>query len=531
MREGYLDFVRGIDVSTLKMIEELGGIFYENGEQKDPIQVLASHGSNYSRLRLWVDPYDSERNPYGGGTNDYPTTLKLAKRSAAQGMKILLDFHYSDFWADPGSQIKPKEWKELSFEDLKLTVYNYTKNILEDLKNEGIIPETVQVGNEILAGMLWDDGLVGNARRDDGLVGNARRDDFTPLAELLAAGIAGVRDCLGAQSKIILHLDKGGDNAQFRWWFDAICSTNVELDYDIIGLTYYPMWNGTMDELLYNLNDISARYDKDVLIVETAYGWTTEDGDGLGSSFSEADVEVTGYPGTPQGQIDIMNDLEAVMLNVANNRGLGYFYWEPGWILVEDANWVTPAGQVYLGDDTVLNNPWDNLTVFDFGGHALESVRLFNIPNENLLANPSFEEDSEVTDHPTGWQVWGETEVDYDAVKTEWGGYTGDWKLTFWKDSAYHCSVYQILTDLEDGLYTLSAWIENSGGQEVIQIYAKNYGGEERVQEIPVSDINWNKFVIDNIEVTNGQCEVGLYSVANAGNWVNMDLMMFRKRK
>lgn len=521
MREGYADFIRGIDVSTLKMVEELGGTFYENGVRTDCIQALTNHGANYCRLRLWADPFDAAGNPYGGGTNDYATTLELARRAVSQGLKFLLDFHYSDFWADPGRQLKPKAWVGLNFADLRTMVYNYTKNTMDSLRSEGIIPDAVQVGNEITSGMLWDDGRVGSAGHED----------FTPLAELLASGIAGVRDSAGTQSRIILHLDNGGSNSLYRWWFDAVGSVGVSLDYDIIGLSYYPMWHGTLDELQYNLNDISSRYGKDVAVMETAYGWTVEDGDGLGSAFSQADADLVGYPATPQGQIDFMNDLEAVILNVPNNRGLGCFYWEPAWLPVQNANWTTAAGQAYIGDTSVPNNSWDNLTVFDFGGNALESVRVFNQPNENLISNPSFEDDNTVTAIPSGWQVWGASASDYEAVKTEWEGFSGDWKLAFWKDSAYSCSAYQVLSGLENGVYTASAWIMSNGGQNVCQLYVKSYGGAERDAVIPTSDINWNKVVIEDIEVTNGQCEIGVYTEANAGDWLNVDLVMFRKRK
>jgi len=503
------------------MVEELGGSFYESGQWTDCVQALANHGANYCRLRIWVDPFDSAGNPYGGGTNDYATTLALAKRAIAGGMKFLLDFHYSDFWADPGRQLKPKAWGSLSFADLKTAVYDYTKNTLDNLKSEGIIPDAVQVGNEITSGMLWADGRVGSAGHED----------FTPLAELLASGMAGVRNSVGTQSAIILHLDNGGSNSLYRWWFDALVGTGVYLDYDIIGLSYYPMWHGTLDELQYNLNDISSRYDKDVVVAETAYGWTTEDGDGLGSAFSQADADLVGYPATPQGQIDFMNDLESVMLNVANNRGLGFFYWEPAWLPVSGANWTTAAGQVYISDTSVPNNSWDNLTVFDFNGNALDSIRVFNQPNENLVANPSFEEDNAVTAVPSGWQVWAASADGYNAIKTEWEGFSGDWKLTFWKESAYSCSAYQVPSGLENGVYTLSAWIMSNGGQNTCQLYAKNYGGAEKDAVIPVSDINWNKVVIENIEVTNGQCEIGIYTEANANDWLNVDLVMFRKRK
>ena len=157
----YSDFIRGADVSMLGDIERLGGKFYDGGVQKDALQIMNQHGANYVRLRLWVNPYDSEGNSYGGGSNDFQMTLKLAKRAKAQGMKVLVDFHLSDYWADPGTQSKPKEWANLSYEQLKSTLYHYMKDTMNDFKAQGIIPDMIQVGNETSSGILWDEGRIG----------------------------------------------------------------------------------------------------------------------------------------------------------------------------------------------------------------------------------------------------------------------------------------------------------------------------------------------------------------------------------
>ena len=390
----YSDFIRGADVSMLKDIEDLGGEFYDNGVKKDALEIMKNHGANYVRLRLWVDPYDSEGNSYGGGSNDFNTTLYLAKRAQEKGMKVLIDFHLSDYWADPGTQSKPKAWENLSYDELKTTLYNYMKNTLNDFKNQGVVPDMVQVGNETSSGILWDEGKIGGDYTD-----------FTQLAELLNQAISGVRASVGNQTKIVLHLDNGGNNSLYRWWFDGVTGCGFDLDFDIIGLTYYPMWHGTMDDLQYNLNDISARYNKDVMIVETAYAFTLADGDGLGSSFSPQDEEIGGYPASVQGQKDFMSDLESVILNVPGNRGLGFFYWEPEWIPVEGAYWGTEAGKEYIEDNGILSNPWDNLALFDFNGNALESIDIFQTPEQNLVTNPGFEIDG-YTNSPTGWNVW-----------------------------------------------------------------------------------------------------------------------------
>lgn len=514
----YENFIRGVDVSMLSMIEDLGGRFYIDGEEGDALEILKNNGANYVRLKLWVDPYDQYGNSYGGGNNDFETTLALAKRAKALGMGILINFHLSDWWADPAKQIKPKAWQNLSFSDLKTTLYNYMKNTLNAFEDEGIIPDMVQIGNEIPTGILHDDGKVGGGITD-----------FSKLVELLKSAIAGVRDSAAFNAKIILHLDHGGDNSLYLWWFGNVLNVEPNLDFDVIGLSFYPMWHGTMEGLQYNLNDISRRYNKDVVIVETAYAYTLLDGDGEGNVFISSDENIAGYPATPQGQFDFMNDLESIILNVPNGRGLGYFYWEPTWLPVEGAVWGTAAGCAYANDSTKPTNTWDNLTLFDFGGNALESIVLLNEPTPNLLTNPSFEADG-FTNTPSGWNVWLNYGVPSYTIKTESNYvFDGNYKLTFWNSQSYSCSIYKTFTGIENGKYTFSIWAMTNGDQDILRLYAKNYGGPELNTNITTSDINWNIFTIDEIEVTNNTCEIGVYTVAGANDWCNLDYAIFRK--
>ena len=512
------DFIRGVDVSMLSMLEDLGATYYDNNVAGDALEILQDHGANYVRLKLWVDPYDGNGNPYGGGTNDFETTLALAKRADALGMGILINFHLSDWWADPAKQIKPKAWSGLSYANLKTTVYNYMKDTLDDFAAEGIVPDMVQVGNEIPTGILHDDGKVGS--------GN---DDFTQLVELLESGISGVRASAAADAEIILHLDHGGSSSLYHWWFGHVLDESPNLDFDIIGLSFYPMWHGTMSELEYNLNDISKLYDKDVVIVETAYAHTLIDGDGAGNVFIAGDENIAGYPATPQGQFDFMNDLESIIYNVADDRGRGYFYWEPTWLPVPGAVWGTSAGVAYANDPYTPTNTWDNLTLFDFDGHALDSMSLLQAPTPNLITNPSFEADG-YTNSPTGWNVWLQSGVPTATVKTENSyAFDGDYKLTFWDDADYSASVYQTFTGLENGTYTFSVWAMTNGDQDTLQLYAKNHGNPEQTAPIGTSDINWNRFTLDNIQVTNGTLEIGIYTEAGANDWVNLDRAMLRK--
>lgn len=516
--DDYSDFIRGVDISMLLQLEEEGGKFYDNGVQSDALTIMNNHGANYVRLRLWVDPYDSNGEHYGGGHNDYATTLAMAKRAKQLGMGVLIDFHLSDYWADPGTQSKPKAWTDLSYADLKSTLTSYVENTMNQFVSDGVTPDMVQIGNEISSGILWDDGKVGD---DD--------SQFEQLGDLLSAGISGVRNSNASDVEIILHLDNGGSNDLYTWWFGTLLEYYPNLDFDIIGLTYYPMWHGTMDELQVNLNDISAKYDKDVAIVETAYAYTLEDGDGLGSSFSSTDEETAGYDASAQGQIEFMTDLESIILNVPNNRGLGYFYWEPEWIPVEGVYWGTEAGAAYIEDTGTLSNPWDNLTLFDFDGNALDSIDVLNVPEENLIENAGFEEDASVVYIPSGWNTWLQSGTADTTVKTEWSSDFGSYKLTFWDDSDYECSAYQTFSGLENGTYMLTAWVMGNGGQDVCQMYIKNYGGDE-INAAITSSNEWSKIEIKDINITNGQCELGFYAVANAGDWCNIDHVMFRKQ-
>ncbi|GIP17115.1 arabinogalactan endo-beta-1,4-galactanase [Paenibacillus montaniterrae] len=511
-------FIMGGDVSMLQEVEQRGGKFYDQQVEKDALEILGDYGMNAVRLRLWVDPYDSSGNPYGGGTNDLATTISLAQRAKALGMDVLVDFHFSDFWADPGKQNKPKAWQGLTYSQLLTTVYNYTNSVISQMKAAGVLPEMVQVGNEASSGILWDDGKVGGGI-----------DDFTKLGELMSSAINGINAALSSNEdvEIVLHLDHGGDNNLYTWWFDKIEAENV--DYDIIGLTYYPFWHGTMGELAYNLNAISSRYDKDVMIVETAYGFTLDDGDGLGNSFYTAEESIGGYPATVAGQTAYLRDLKEIVADVPNNRGRGIFWWEPTWLPVDGAHWGSEAGKLYNNDTGLLSNPWDNQTLFDFDGNVLSTVSVFSesMPT-NLVTNHSFEADGWTTT-PTGWNRWAANTASYNAIKVEENGITGSYKLTHWSDAAYEASTYQTLSGLSNGTYTLSAWVLNSGGQNTVQLYAKNYGGAERNVDLPVSATKWVKVKIDNIQVTNGQIEIGVYSNANANNWINLDQVKLYK--
>ncbi len=359
--------IRGVDMSMLERVEEAGGTFQQNGTTADGMALMQANGANLVRLRLWVDPQSASGEAYGGGDSDLARVTRLAKRAEAAGMSWMLDLHYSDFWTDPGKQVKPKAWANLSDDALVTQVETYTQQVMAHLIGQGVAPAYVQVGNEINSGMLWPTGK----NWGDGSGG------FDMLAKLLQAGVNGVRAAeqdasVATPAKVILHLAEGGNNATFRWWFDAITARSVA--FDIIGVSYYPYWHGSLTDLKANLTDISSRYNKPVLVVETAYAFTLENADSLGNNFgSSTEVTNGGYPATPAGQQQFLKDLRTTLAAVPNGQALGFVYWEPDWLAV-DATWASDAGMNYISTSGNVGNAWENQALFDFNGDALPAL-------------------------------------------------------------------------------------------------------------------------------------------------------------
>ncbi|MEN2984412.1 MAG: glycosyl hydrolase 53 family protein [Dictyoglomaceae bacterium] len=570
------DFIKGIDVSMLYQIEENGGKFYDNGVEKDPLKILKDHGVNWIRLRVWNDPYDEKGQPLGGGNCDYIKMTKIAQRAKALGLKVCLDFHYSDWWADPGKQTKPKAWKDLKGTSLIKEVSNFTTKVLDYMKKNNALPDMVQLGNEINNGFLWPDGqLIGvNVGGFDGFV------------KLLNAGISAVRK-ISKSIKIALHLSDGGNNSLYRWFFAEMVARKV--DFDIIGVSYYPYWHGTLEELKANLNDISQRFNKDVVILETAYAWTLQDVDGHPNIFG-GDMEVMGgYKATIQGQATAIRDIMEVVAQVPNKRGLGIFYWEGCWIPVKGAGWKTGEG-----------NPWENQALFDFNGNALPSLDVFNLvygksyikpePREllsdvniktstgeiprlpekvkilfsddsirsipviweeidkslistpgsfkikgvvkdvninvfakvtvigekNFVQNPSFESGSF-----DPWIVVGDrTAVKVVKASPPQNAKSGEYAVNYWLDRPFKFEMYQLIKGLKNGNYKVSFWIQGGGGENILKLKVSEYGGDDLILDIVNTGwLKWSNPTIKGIKVSNGQCKISIIVDGNTGNW------------
>ncbi len=339
------EFIKGVDVSSLLQLEDNGGVFKENGIVKDPIQIFKDHGLNYIRLKIW--------HTSATGYDDLSKVLLAAQRIKNAGLKFLLDFHYSDTWADPGNQSKPAAWNGISVQALKDSVYNYTKNVITTLKNHNLLPDMVQIGNEIICGMLWNEGRICEQYNTT--------QHWNDFGDLVKEGILGVNESLDLNDsiKIMIHIDRGGDNAGARWFFDGLLAEGVQ--FDIIGLSYYPWWQGTFSNLQFNLTDLAQRYGKDIVVVETAYPWTLAWNDNTNNVVGNSNQLLAGYPASVDGQKKFLVDLMNIVNGVPNNKGVGVFYWEPDWI-------TTPT----------FGSSWENLAMFDFSGEMLSSIYAFD---------------------------------------------------------------------------------------------------------------------------------------------------------
>ncbi|MHA6785935.1 glycoside hydrolase family 53 protein [Pseudonocardia saturnea] len=334
--------VRGADLSFTLLEEQIGNLTRDACGVAPVETILARHGANYVRLRVWVDPLE--------GWSDLASALLLARRAADAGMHLMINLHYSDTWADPGSQTTPAAWGSLDVQTLADTVRAYTGETVAAFAGQGTPAALVQVGNEISNGFLWPLGRVGD-----------REPTWRNFATLLRAAVDGARSVPGSpMPRTVIHLDNGGDNAKARWFLDHLCERDVP--FDVIGLSYYPFWHGSLQDLACNVEDLAVRYDADVLLVETAYPWTLAGTQEFSFCRSGSQLpDVRDYPPTPDGQARFFGALRRLVEHVPGGRGLGFCVWEPAWL--PGVGWAPEAP-----------NPFTNLTMFDHDGRALPAL-------------------------------------------------------------------------------------------------------------------------------------------------------------
>ena len=538
------DFILGMDVSSLIAEEQSGVRYYDfDGQEKDLLQILAENGVTHIRVRVWNEPYDAQGRGYGGGNCDIENALQIGQRATQYGMKLIVDFHYSDFWADPGKQMVPKAWEGMDIETKTAALYDYTRESLQLLRDGGVDVGMVQVGNET----------------NNGMAGETDCDKILPL---MAAGSRAVREVY-PEALVAVHFTEPQNNGNYRYFADILAQGG--LDYDVFGSSYYPFWHGTRENLIQVLTEINQDYGKYVMVMETSWPYTPEDTDFSGNSINADSSVARDYPFSPQGQADEVRDVIAAVALVPG--GIGVCYWEGAWITVPGGSWEAnsalweqygsgwassfaaeydpnDAGKWYGGSS------WDNQAFFDPAGQALDSLLVFSSLREgrgdqnrpepvaapveeeeepalNLLVNGDFETGElspwELIDQGSG----GELFVEQKTADSR----DGDWHMHFWNPNPDSVDFFleQTVTDLAPGSYRFSISIMGGDcGETEIYAYVKLDG--EIVATVPMEITTWNNWdtaVLSGIEPGEGQSlTVGIRvkcQGTGAGAWGKID--------
>ncbi|MBN2173930.1 MAG: glycosyl hydrolase 53 family protein [Bacteroidales bacterium] len=342
-------YYNSADLSFLPELRENNITFLDqDGQTVNVISFLKSKGLNMVRLRLWHTPET--------GHSNLQEVKNLAQEIKGEGMEVLLDLHYSDTWADPANQTIPAAWQGLNIAVLKDSVYNYTKRVIQTLKDQNTMPAIVQIGNETNSGFLWNLGKVGGSFDNN----------WPNFGVLVKAAISAIREVdTEDKVKVMLHIS-GTDIAE--WFFTNVKTQNI--DYQVIGLSYYSVWHGTgLDMLRSRLDNLSQAFDKEIMLVETAYPWTLEWNDWTNNIYGLEDQLISGYPATPEGQKEYLKKLNAILKAIPDDKGIGYCWWEPDWV-------------AYKGTTAEDGSVWENCTWFNFDYQALPIVDNLEPPIE-----------------------------------------------------------------------------------------------------------------------------------------------------
>ena len=386
------DFILGMDVSSLLSLEESGVRYYDfDGAEQDLLQILAENGVNHIRVRVWNDPYDEEGRGFGGGNCSVSRAAELGARAAKYGLGTIVDFHYSDFWADPAKQMVPRAWKDMDLEEKTGALYEYTRASLKEFRDAGADVRMVQLGNETNGAMCGE-------------------TDWDAIAKLMQAGSRAVRETF-SRAKAAVHFTNPENTGSYDAYAKALEVRGV--DYDVFATSYYPFWHGTLENLAAELSGVAQRYGKQVMVMETSYAFTAEDSDFFPNTISDESKVARDYPYTVQGQANALRD---VVDTVAGIGGIGVVYWEGAWIGVGGTSrqensalwekygsgWASSFAGVYDPDDAGRwygGSAVDNQAMFDHRGRPLESLRVFNLVRygNELTPVPDAVEDTAAT--------------------------------------------------------------------------------------------------------------------------------------
>ncbi|GGF90283.1 hypothetical protein GCM10010912_39290 [Paenibacillus albidus] len=531
-------FSKGADISWLPQLEALGYKFYnDHGEEQDLLQILKDHGIDSIRIRAWVNPSDDPSN----GHNSTEEVVALASRVSALGFRVMIDLHYSDTWADPGKQITPKAWANDNLDQLKVHVSEYTSEVMNALKEAGVTPEWVQIGNEINNGMLHPLGSYSNTSN---------------LVQLIQAGSSAAKAVFPG-IKVIIHRANGAEAGVDSYYAGLVAAGLKDSDYDIIGLSYYPdsVFTSSINELSENMNKLEAKYGKEVMVVEVG-GDVSKDVDSVYNML-----------------VAVQNKLHAV----PNNMGTGIFYWEPTGIMFGYplSAWnidgtptfamdafingaaeinrnpvvsvaldkhtaiievggtdklsalINPMNATYKGvaftsskPEVVKVDPYNGtisgistgaatVSAVTYDGGFTASTEVTVVPSTSLIQNPGFE------DGLNSWTISG----DASAVSTDIDVHSGTLALHYYSANPAEFTASQTITGLENGTYSLSAWVSGGGGEEVSEIFA----GSATQSFTNTGWRQWSKPTLDNIEVTDGKLTVGAHFKLSGEQWGNID--------
>ena len=387
------DFILGMDVSSLIAEEQSGVRYFDfDGEEKDLLEILAENGVTHIRVRVWNEPYDEEGRGFGGGNCDIDKALVIGQRAAQYGLKLIVDFHYSDFWADPGKQMAPRAWADMDVETKAVALYAYTKESLQKLMDGGADIAMVQVGNETNGALCGE-------------------DRWSNIQLLMKAGSRAIREVC-PQALVAMHFanpERSGSYANYAEYLDY-----YEVDYDVFASSYYSFWHGTRQNLARVLGDIHQLYGKKVMVMETSWPYTSEDSDFSGNNVGDGSGLQLDYPFTVQAQANSVRDVADTVAHIPG--GIGLCYWEGAWISVGTESWEQNSplweqfGSGWASSYAAAYDPddagkyyggcsWDNQTFFDPTGHPLESLRVFRLLGQGneLPLKPDAIEDTSIT--------------------------------------------------------------------------------------------------------------------------------------
>lgn len=544
-------FIKGVDVSSVLALEESGVVYYGfDGKEQDIFKTLEDAGVNSVRIRVWNDPYDSQGNGYGGGNNDIDVAIELGKRATQYNHSVLVDFHYSDFWADPSKQKAPKAWKDMDIEAKGQALYNFTLESISQLLDENVNVSMIQIGNEITTGM-------------------AGEENWNNIAYLLNQGVKAIREAEEEYNKefdIGVHFTNPEKAESYERY--AMILDNFDVDYDVFITSYYPYWHGSLDNLEEVLTKVATGFNKKVLVGEVSYAYTFENGDQQANTISEESVFVKTEPITVQGQANVIRDVMATVAKVPN--GLGVYYWEPAWLPVpgdtyEDqfesweengSGWASSFAGEYDPEDAGVwygGTSWDNQAMFDFTGHPLASLDVFRLVNDGAKIDLKIDsvESSEVRFRKGQTIVLPEkVEVIYndrsvEAVDVQWDEVDANW--------TNEASIYSVEGYVKHGDIQMPTtckivilepnYIENSGFEEsdqsmwtVINVndVTTEVGVLDKVTDARTDTHSFHFYSKDNVEFRLEQKVLGIkdgkYNLSvyiQGGDMVNESLLLF----